>query len=209
MKFSCVLKTIGFVAVILGVSSAYVRAFTIPFASMSPTFLVGDFILSNHAAYDLRLPYMDKVLLKTGEPQNGDLVIYFDVPKNVIATKRIIGVPGDTVRMENNTLYINGTEVTQYMVPQELFNEVPARNGLGQLVAREKLGRSDYLITYTPEKSPVQSFEEVVITEGKYFILGDHRDNSADSRYIGLISRDQIKGRVFQGARTLASYEKL
>lgn len=72
MKFSRVLKNIWFVAVILGLSSAYVRAFTFPFASVSPTFLVGDFMLSNHAAYDLRLPYTDKVLLKTGEPQNGD-----------------------------------------------------------------------------------------------------------------------------------------
>ncbi|WP_333607768.1 signal peptidase I [Arsukibacterium sp.] len=209
MNISRALKTIGLTVIIIVVSSAYVRAFSIPFPSMSPTFLIGDVIFSNHAAYDLRLPYMDAVIIKTGEPQNGDVIIYFDIPKNVIATKRIIAIPGDRVRMENNMLFINGTEVTQHPIPQTLFDEVPPEHGLGQLVVTEKLGRSEYVITYTPNKSPVHSFQEVTAPEGKYFILGDHRDNSADSRYIGFISREQIKGRVIKGARTPNSYAKL
>ena len=209
MKLTRTFKTIGFITFILGVSSAYVRAFTIAAASMSPTFLVGDLIVSNHAAYDLRLPYLDLVLLQTGEPQPGDLIMYFDIPKHVIATKRIIGIPGDAVRMENNILYINGIEARQRDVPLDFFAGVPVRNGLGELVVKETLGSREYLITYTPGKSPVRDFEQVIVPEGKYFILGDHRDNSADSRYIGLISRNQIKGRVFKGARALASYQQL
>lgn len=209
MKLTRTFKTIGFITFSLGVSSAYVRAFTIAAASMSPTFLVGDLIVSNHAAYDLRLPYLDLVLLQTGEPQPGDLIMYFDIPKQVIATKRIIGIPGDAVRMENNILYINGIEAWQRHVPLDFFAGVPVRNGLGELVAKETLGSREYLITYTPGKSPVRDFEQVIVPEGKYFILGDHRDNSADSRYIGLISRNQIKGRVFKGARAFASYQQL
>lgn len=208
MKFTTSLKIIGSIVVIFGVSSAYVRAFTVAAASMSPTFLVGDFIVSNHAAYDLRLPYLDIVLLQTGEPQQGDLIMYFDIPKNVIATKRIIGLPGDAVRMENNVLYINGIEAKQHEVSRHIFAGVPPKNGLGDVVVRETFGSREYLITYTSGKSPVRDFAEVIVAEGNYFILGDHRDNSADSRYIGVISREQIKGRVFQGARTLASYEK-
>ncbi|MCH8537625.1 MAG: signal peptidase I [Alkalimonas sp.] len=206
MKFSRLLTVIGLTLCLLGVSSAYVRAYTVAGPSMSPTLLVGDFIVSNHAAYDLRLPYLDTVLLKTAEPQAGDLIMYFDIPKNVMATKRIIGVAGDTVSMDNNMLYINGIAATQSDVQRTLFDAVAEQNGLGELVVKETLGSREYLITYTPEKSPVHSFEEVTVTEDTYFILGDHRDNSADSRYIGLISREQIKGRVFHGARTLGSY---
>lgn len=209
MKFAKPLKIILLSAFILGISSAYVRAFTVAGPSMSPTLLYGDLIISNHAAYDLRLPYMDTVLLKTSEPKNGDLIMYFDVPKNVIATKRVVGVPGDTVKMVNNILYVNDVEAMQRHVPHNVFDAVAAQNGLGERVATETLGSVEYLITYTPEKSPVHSFAEMTVTEGSYFILGDHRDNSADSRYIGLISRDQIKGRVFQGARTLGSYNEL
>jgi signal peptidase I len=209
MQFSNLLKIVVLTVIVLGLSSAYVRAFTVAGPSMTPTFLNGDLIVSNHAAYDLRLPFLDTVLLKTGEPQHGDLVMYFDEPKNVIATKRVVGVPGDAVRMVNNILYINGTNVMQRIEPRKFFRGVPAVNDLGELVARETLGSSEHLITYTPEKSPVHSFEEVKVTAGKYFILGDHRDNSADSRYTGLISREQIKGRVFIGARTLDSYAEL
>jgi len=191
------LKVSAFVVLILGLSSAYVRAYTVAGPSMSPTLLYGDFVLSNLAAYDLRLPYMDKVVAEISAPQRGDVVTYFDVSKNVTAIKRIIAVPGDVVRMENNRLYVNGAAAAQSTVSQESFDDVPTRNGLGERVVTETLGDIAYLITYTPDNSPVHSFESIKVTEGHYFILGDHRDNSADSRYIGLISRDQIKGRIF------------
>lgn len=206
MQFRNLLIIVLLTAIALGLSTAFVRVFTVAGPSMSPTFLNGDLIVSNHVAYDLRLPFFDTVLLKTGEPQRGDVVMYFDEPKNVIATKRIVGVPGDAVKMVNNTLFINGSSVMQRVEPAELFL---AGNDFGELVVSETLGRSEYLVTFTPEKSPVQSFEEVEVGVGEYFILGDHRDNSADSRYIGLISREQIKGRVFIGARNLHSYAQL
>lgn len=209
MQFSNLLKIAVLVAITFGLSSAYVRAFTVAGPSMTPTFLNGDLIVSNHAAYDLRVPFLDRVLLKTGDPQRGDLVMYFDEPKNVIATKRIVGIPGDTVRMDNNILYINGTEVMQRNEARKIFDGLPLGNDLGELVMMEILGNREYFITFTPAKSPVHSFEEVKVTADRYFILGDHRDNSADSRYIGLISREQIKGRVFIGSRTFESYAKL
>ncbi len=206
MTFSKFLKITAFAVLILGLCSAYVRAFTVAGPSMSPTLFYGDLVLSNHAAYDFRLPYMDKVLIEVSDPQRGDVITYFDISKNAIAIKRIIGVPGDTVRMKNNTLYVNGAEATQRMVSQEIFDDIPLRDTLEQLVVKETLGGAEHLITYTPENSPVRSFEEITITEGNYFILGDHRDNSADSRYIGFIPRDQIKGRIFRGMRALDSF---
>jgi signal peptidase I len=206
MTFSKYLKITVFAVSILGLTSAYVRAFTVAGPSMSPTLLYGDLVVSNHAAYDFRLPYMDNVLIEVSDPQRGDVITYFDVSKNVIAIKRLIGIPGDTVRMKSNTLYVNGAKATERIVSQETFDDVLLQNTLGQLVSEEMLGGVAHLITYTPGNSPVRSFEEITITEGNYFILGDNRDNSADSRYIGFISRDQIKGRVFRGIRTLDSF---
>jgi len=86
------------------------------------------------------------------------------------------------------------------------FDDIPLRDTLEQLVVKETLGGAEHLINYTPENSPVRSFEEITVTEGNYFISGDQRDNSADSRYIGFIPRDQIKGGFFRGVRALDSF---
>lgn len=209
MKIYKVAKVIGTVILLVWVSSAYVRAFTIAGPSMSPTYLLNDIVLSNHLAYDFRLPYTDIVLSKTRDPKRGDLIMYFDIPKNITATKRIIGVPGDTIYMKNNILYINGIEAKQARESRSMFNVVPIENGLGELVLSETIDGEAHLITYTPDIGKLRSFDSIVVSENKYFILGDHRDNSADSRYIGLISRAQIKGKVFHGARSRESYARL
>lgn len=88
----------------LGISSAYVKAFTIAGPSMTPTYWYDDIVVSNHLAYDFRLPHTDFVLFKTGQPERGDLIMYFDIPKNVVAAKRIIGIPGDTVSIKDNVV---------------------------------------------------------------------------------------------------------
>lgn len=202
-------KMIGFAlffAVLLALTSNYVKAFTIAGPSMTPTYWYDDFVLSNHLAYDFRLPFSDQVLAKTAEPNRGDLIIYFDIPKNVIAAKRIVGLPGDIVSMENNILFINGKEVGQHAQSRTLFEHIADENDLGQLVLTEEIDGKAHLITYTPNRGKKIDVAPVKVTAGKYYILGDNRDNSADSRFIGLISRDQIKGKVILGNRNYQSY---
>ena len=208
MKLFNVVKISLFLAFLIALSSAYVKAYTIAGPSMAPTYWYGDFVVSNHAAYDLRAPFTDLVLAKTGKPQRADLIMYYDIPKGVIAAKRIVGIPGDVVSMTDNVLYLNGIEVKQTSNASQLFDHIPAENDLGALVMTEKMGNCDYLITYTPKVGRKVNIESVKIPNNKHFILGDNRDNSADSRFIGLISRSQIKGKVIWGNRSSKSYSR-
>lgn len=206
MKISKAVKASFLLFFFLGISSAYVKAFTIAGPSMTPTYWYDDIVVSNHLAYDFRLPHTDLVLLETGQPERGDLIIYFDIPKNSVAAKRIIGIPGDTVSIKDNVIYLNGEEISQSIEPKRYFDNVPDKNGIGEIVLSEEIDGTSHLITYTPGAGQINSIEPIKVTEGKYFILGDNRDNSGDSRFIGLISRGQIKGKVIHGYRPLESY---
>lgn len=206
MKTSKLFKSSLLLFLFLGISSAYVKAYTIAGPSMTPTYWYDDIVVSNHLAYDLRFPHTDYVLLETGLPQRGDLIMYFDIPKNVMAAKRIIGIPGDTVSIKDNVVYLNGEKISQTIEPKQLFNIVPDKNEIGEIVLSEKIDGNSHLITFTPDAGKKTSLEAITVTEGKYFILGDNRDNSADSRFIGLISKGQIKGKVIYGNRPLESY---
>lgn len=206
MKISRAFKASLLLLLFLGISSAYVKAFTIAGPSMTPTYWYDDIVVSNHLAYDFRLPHTDFVLFETGQPERGDVIMYFDIPKNVVAAKRIIGIPGDTVSIKDNVVYLNGEKISQSIEPKRFFDNVPDKNGIGEIVLSEEIDGTSHLITFTPGAGKITSLEPINVTEGKYFILGDNRDNSADSRFIGLISRGQIKGKVIHGNRPLGSY---
>lgn len=188
--------------VMLAIAPTFVRAFTIAGPSMSPTIWVNDRVISAQAAYDLRVPYSDAVLFRVSDPKRNDLVIYYDKPKAAIAAKRVIGVPGDKIELRENVIYVNDVAAKQKRLPRESFDHVPAENGLGDLVLEEQLDGSSHLITYTPKAGKLTTYGPVVVPPNKFFILGDHRDNSSDSRFIGFITRDQIKGRIAYGTRT-------
>ena len=181
----------------------FVRAYTINGPSMAPTFWFHDKVISLQTAYDIRIPYTDVVLCQVNDPDRSDLVIYFDIPKNHIAAKRVIGLPGDTIELKENVLYVNGTAADQTVLPRNEYEKVPSENDLGELVVKETLESNTHLVTYTPQASKTSNFGPVVVPSDQYFFLGDNRDRSRDSRYIGFITRDQIKGRIIYGARTI------
>lgn len=201
-----IIKVILLVTLVMIISSVCLRAYTINGPSMAPTYWYGDLVVANQLAYDLRLPWSDRVLTGTGEPERGDLIIYFDIAKNSIAAKRIVGVPGDVISMTNNILQINGVEISQSIIDKEAFMHLPSDNKLGQLVLTEQIDAVNYLLTYSEKIGQVVDFAPVKIAEGNFFILGDNRDHSADSRFIGTISRSQIKAKVIWGNRTIGSY---
>lgn len=200
MKLKKKLLLAAVVLCVFALAPAFVRAYTIAGPSMAPTLFVGDTVLCNHAAYDLRVPYTDRVLRRTGEPRRGDVIVYSDTNKGTLAVKRVVGLPGDDVDLRDNVLLINGAATTQ--------NEVKAWGlpaGSEQVVGRglftERIERGEHLMTYTPGRGDQRDHGPTTVPEGQYFLLGDHRDNSADSRYIGCIAREQIRGRVFYGIR--------
>lgn len=155
--------------------------------SMQPTLLDGDKVWVNKLAYDMKIPFTDISLFSTGEPGRGDIVIIDSSAAGKRLVKRIIGLPGDTVYMRNNVLMVND-EIADY--------EVLAENREGVTIV-EHLYESSYQALLSPARGnrSTRSFGPAQVPEGHFFVLGDNRDNSADSRLYSFIPRDQIVGR--------------
>jgi len=185
--------------------------FKIPSSSMVPTLLVGDLILVNKYTYGIRLPIVNKKIIEVNDPQRGDVMV-FKYPKDMSQDyiKRVIGVPGDKITYENKRLSVNGVPVQYTALDDYLDDERPVYHK--QLV--EKLPGSEHRILNTePARSfNLDSVENFPLREacdytydrftctvpaGNYFMMGDNRDNSADSRYWGFVPDKNIVGKAF------------
>jgi signal peptidase I len=156
---------------------------------------VGDFILVNKYDYGIRLPVLNSKIFGIGDPQRGDVVV-FRFPKDpaVDYIKRVVGVPGDHVVYENKTLFINGKQVAQ--VPAGVY--IGTGSGLsssGADLRREVLGDVTHDILVEPHVHGVDA--DVIVPEGHYFVMGDNRDNSNDSRYWGFVPDENLVGKAF------------
>jgi signal peptidase I len=188
----------SFFPVILAVlllRSFLIEPFRIPSGSMMPTLLVGDFILVNKYAYGIRLPVVNRKIYPIGDPQRGDVVVFrFPKEPGVDYIKRVIGVPGDHVVYQNKTLFINGEKIPQ--VPAGSY--IGTGSGLsmsGADVRREALSDVKHDILVVPRVHGVDA--DVVVPQGHYFVMGDNRDNSNDSRYWGFVPDENLVGRAF------------
>jgi signal peptidase I len=186
------------ILIVLLVRSFLAEPFRIPSSSMMPTLLIGDFILVNKFSYGLRLPVLDTKLVEVGEPQRGDVVV-FRFPKNPSQDyiKRVIGLPGDEIVYRNKTLYVNGTEV-----PTESIGKyIGAGSGRDMTGADEKLEllpEVQHRILQRAGTFFVPQGEGLwKVPEGHYFVMGDNRDNSEDSRYWGFVPEANLVGKAF------------
>jgi len=174
----------------------------IPSASMHPNLLEGDVVFVNRLAYNIKLPLTDIVLGTTGEPQRGDIVTFSSPQNGTRLIKRVIALPGDRVEMRNEQLIING-QPAGYQLEGKGFESI---NGMGLLAAmrvNETLnGTATHQIQILPQVNARRDFAPVTVPAGQYMMLGDNRDNSQDSRYIGLVPRALLIGRA---ERILAS----
>ena len=175
-------------AIVLVLRSFLFEPFQIPTGSMIPTLAVGDFILVNKFTYGIRLPVVGTKIVDIAEPKNGEVMVFIPPHQDEYFIKRVVGIPGDTVRYQDKTLYINGKRQNQTFVAQ-----IPPVNPR-VLQYREKLGSIEHLIQRNPYRET--SVDEWVIPEGHYFMMGDNRDQSSDSRYWGLVSEHNIVGRA-------------
>ncbi|RKR06319.1 signal peptidase I [Kushneria sinocarnis] len=177
--------------VVLLLRSFLIEPFQIPSGSMRPTLKVGDFIVVNKFAYGLRLPVVHTRILDVGEPQRGDIMVFrFPQEPDVDFIKRVIGVPGDHIRYENKQLYVNGKPV-----PKELLDDAPAANPEEDLLLEHLFGR-DHRI-YNNPNDPGPQMREITVPPGHYFMMGDNRDHSNDSRYWGFVPENNIVGKAF------------
>ncbi|WP_295797785.1 signal peptidase I [uncultured Microbulbifer sp.] len=179
-------------AIVFVLRSFLVEPFQIPSASMDPTLIKGDFILVNKFAYGLRLPVSRTKVLDLGEPKRGDVMVFFPPHMNdTYYIKRVIGLPGDEIRVTDNVLYINGKAA-----PQELIQALPPGNPLKEFLW-EDIGDKRHLMAKSVIPSRYGNIRTLVVPEGHYFMMGDNRDNSLDSREWGFVPEKDIVGKAF------------
>jgi signal peptidase I len=170
----------------------------IPSASMHPNLLEGDVVLVNRLAFDLKVPLTDVVLAHLGEPHRGDIVTFRSPRDRTLLIKRVVALPGDVVEMRNERLYINGRGADYRMVEQSLDSVGGAAMRTVQLAESwgGKAAQPRRHIQIIPDVTAPRTFGPVTVPQGEYLMLGDNRDNSADSRVIGLVPRKLLVGRA-------------
>lgn len=181
--------------IVLILRSFIFEPFKIPSGSMMPTLLIGDFILVNKYDYGIRLPVLHNKIVDNKTPERGDIVVFrYPEDPSIPFIKRVVGLPGDKITYKDKTLYINDISVTQSMNGR--YNA--HGSGLmmdGASLRIEHLADTDHEILVSPNRLSQEL--EVRVPEGHYFVLGDNRDNSKDSRFWGFVPDENLIGRAF------------
>ena len=176
--------------VVFVLRSFLVEPFQIPSSSMVPTLQVGDYILVNKFTYGIRLPVTRTKVMDLDDPERGDVMVFFPPHMNeTYYIKRVVGLPGDTVSYRNKRLFVNGEQVSREEIA--IAPGVNARYRLGL----EQLGEASHLMQVDEARMP-RNFS-VKVKPGHYFMMGDNRDNSSDSRVWGQVPEKDIVGKAF------------
>lgn len=183
-----------FIALMLVFRGAVADWYVVPTGSMKPTIVEGDRIFVNKMAYDVRLPFTHLSVFKTGQPQYNDIIVFDSVASGKKLVKRVIGTPGDIVAMNNNKLTINGQPLQYAIVAKSNANN--STNNTDVNTHLEQTAQSQHYIYVETPGSVLQTFSEVKVPQGHYLVLGDNRDNSADSRVIGFVPEEEILGKA-------------
>jgi signal peptidase I len=168
----------------------------VPTGSMKPTILEGDRVLVNKLAYDLKVPFTRIHIAKWNNPQCGDIVVFFSPHDGQRLVKRVIGLPGDTIELRNNVLLLNGQPVEYKPLAEEVMTDLSPAERQGRVFALEELPGQTHAVAGNPTASARRSFAPQRVPEGHYFMMGDNRDDSFDSRYYGSVKRKEIIGRA-------------
>jgi signal peptidase I len=169
----------------------------IPSGSMRPNLLEGDVVLVNRLAYAIKLPLTDVVLVRTGEPRRGDIVVFSSPRDGTRLIKRLVALPGDTIAMFGKQLIINGTPVAYAATGLEV-----EQAGDTVQIMNEALPGHPHSLQWMMDRANAPDFGPITVPPDHYLMLGDNRDNSADSRYFGFVPRERLNGRA---ERILAS----
>ena len=176
--------------VVFVLRSFLVEPFQIPSSSMVPTLQVGDYILVNKYTYGIRLPVLRTKVVSLNEPKRGDVMVFFPPHMNdTYFIKRVIGLPGDEVSYRDKRLYVNGEPIVEESV------EAPPGWPSRYRLARETLGEAQHLTQVDELRNPKDM--TIVVKPGHYFMMGDNRDNSSDSRVWGQVPEQDIVGKAF------------
>ncbi len=181
--------------IVLILRSFLFEPFRIPSASMMPTLMIGDFILVNKYEYGVRLPVLNSKIIENKTPARGDIIVFrYPEDPRIPFIKRVVGVPGDKVAYYNKSLFINGIADPQKNIG--VYEDAgPGWQMDGWQLLSTKTGQIKHEILHN-QRSPSKNVE-VIVPEGHYFVLGDNRDNSKDSRFWGFVPDENLMGRAF------------
>ena len=186
-----------FLLLMFGFRSAWADWVTVPTGSMNPTIVEGDRVLVDKHVFGLRLPFSLARLTPGRDPQRGEIVV-FDSPRDGISlVKRVIGVPGDVVQLDGEALIVNGVRAGYAPGDASKVAGLLARTQAEDpQIYREAGLVAEHDIQVLPHRAAMRDFGPVTVPEGQYFMMGDNRDNSGDSRYFGFVPRRNIVGRA-------------
>jgi len=178
------------IVAVLILRSFIVEPFRIPSGSMMPTLRAGDFILVNKSSFGIRLPVINKKIYGEGAPERGDVAVFrYPEEPSVAYIKRIVGLPGDRIQYRDKKLYVNGEPANQLDIPDGDHEQQ-------NLDARtEQLSGREHQILVSPYARGPRV--DIVVPEGHYYVLGDNRDNSRDSRFWGFLPDENLIGKAF------------
>jgi signal peptidase I len=196
-RFWLELRSLSVVAlVVFAVRSSLADWNDVPSGSMKPTILEGDRVFVNKLAYDLKVPFTTWHLLEWGNPKRGDIVVFYSPHDGKRLVKRVIGLPGDTIELRADALILNGAPVQYRTFDGSSLSDLPAGERASHEFATEQLpGRAHSIATW-PAVPARRDFAPLTIPPGRFFMMGDNRDDSFDSRYYGAVERNRIVGRA-------------
>jgi signal peptidase I len=185
------------VLILTAVRSAIADWNDVPSGSMNPTIVEGDRVFVNKLAYDLKVPFTTRHIAQWSNPKRGDIVVFFSPVDGIRLVKRVIGLPGDSIQLVDDRLFINGVAAIYERLPNSAGRDVPATRFGPRFFVEESVSKSpDHAVTILPRVPAKRSFGPVVVSAGQYFMMGDNRDDSYDSRYWGTVDRNRIVGRA-------------
>jgi signal peptidase I len=185
-----------FAVVLFAVRSSLADWNDVPSGSMNPTIIEGDRIFVNKLAYDLKVPFTTWHLAQWANPQRGDIVVFYSPHDETRLVKRVVGVPGDTIELQNEHLVVNGSAVAYGPLDTGISDQLPKTEREQSLFATEQLPAHSHAVMAIPSLPAKRTFGPVRVPEGYYFMMGDNRDNSFDSRFFGVVERKRIVGRA-------------
>ncbi len=182
------------ILLVLVIRSFIAEPFRIPSASMLPTLHIGDFILVNKFSYGIRLPVLNSKIMDTGAPERGDVIVFrYPQQPEIDYIKRVVGLPGDKIGYFDKTLYVNGEAVAQQ--PADDIDLKNNQLSASSSVFYEMLNEDKHLIAIESNRPGAEG--EMTVPDGHYFVMGDNRDNSNDSRVWGPVPESHLVGKAF------------
>ncbi|MCK5883661.1 MAG: signal peptidase I [Bacteriovoracaceae bacterium] len=194
LKVQSAAKNIFFLLIlaisILAFRFSVIEPYRVPTGSMIPTLMIGDYIFVNKIAYGLRIPFTSFFPLSQSSPKLGDVIVFkFPVDGETNYVKRVVGIPGDTISITSDSIMRNGK-----IVATKNYNGMSKEKGFDYFV--ESFASKSYVVRYDPDMAYRSDLKELVLDDESFFVLGDNRDYSYDSRFWGTVKRSKILGRV-------------